>query len=200
MRSIGLFVVVVALAACSGCARTSVSGKAVSEPTSKIQVLALIFDNTGSFSPDKPAAGPVARSDADIAVKKAYENQRLLAINVHSQFPPVFRANGIELSVYMRSTDQEQFRREAAGRRHVMHLTPTRATYRSYGGNTTLTMRAQLNELRPLRTIWTGSVSVTRLGLGFTIDEKFAAEFAEKILEQLNEDKIIELPGGKVKR
>jgi hypothetical protein len=188
MRSIAIAAVMV-LSLCSGCARTSIDSKTHGEASLQIERMALIFHSAGTFAPMRPASG-TASTYSDMAVNKAYENQALITQAVRSQFPAAFKARGIALEVYLDPQDKNRYALDANKQRHVMHLTPVGANYRSYGGGTALFMEAQLTELRPVRLLWTGRISIVRPGLA-KIDDDWATAFAEKILEQLKSDKII---------
>jgi hypothetical protein len=188
MRSIAIAAVMV-LSLCSGCARTSIDSKTHGEASLRIERIALIFHSAGTFAPMRSTSG-TASTYSDIAVNKAYENQASITQAVRSQFPTVFKAHGISLEVYMDPQDKDRYTLDANKQRHVMHLTPVGANYRFYGGGTNLFMEAQLTELRPVRVLWTGRISVVRPGLA-KIDDDWATAFAEKIIAQLQSDKII---------
>lgn len=171
----------------AGCAHTSVQGKRQAEPSTAIEVIGLVFDDTRSFAPKK---GQPQSAYSSIGVEKAQENQWAFAQSIQQGFPRVFAANGIQMQVYLRSAGAAQFRADAAGRRHVLHITPTNAAYLGSGGTSTFTMSARLMELQPARTLWTGSLSVYR-PITAKIDEDLAKEFATKLVDQLRKEGII---------
>jgi hypothetical protein len=174
-----------ALFLAAGCATTRVDGKASAEPSSKIESLALVFDDTLTPVPKDPKKPGIYNTPQSML-----DNQRKLAIGIRERFPRIFSASGVELQVYTRSSGEERFRQEAAGRRHVLYLTPTGQTYGAALRTLTFTMRAQLTEVEPPRTLWTGSMSVSRHAF-VSIDEKLVDEFAVKIVEQLKSGGLI---------
>jgi hypothetical protein len=178
----GLFAI---LLLATGCATTRIDGRARAEPSSKIESLALMFDDTGTPIPKDPTKPGIYNT-----AQSMLDNQRKLAIGIRERFPPIFSASGVELQVYTRSSGQERFRQEAAGRRHALYLTPTGQTYGAALRTLTLTIRAQLTEVEPPRTLWTGSMSVSRHAFS-SIDDNLVDELAVKILEELKSSGLV---------
>jgi hypothetical protein len=166
----------------AACTTSRIEGRASAEPSAKIETLALLFDDTGSW---RPTEAPRPNADTYTTTSRAPESSRQMAILIRERFPRVFAANGVELEVYNASSGAERWTQEAAGRRHVLYLMPYRQSYSGMVRMNTFTMRAELRELQPFeRTLWTGITSVSRHDFA-SVDEKTADELAGKIVEEL---------------
>jgi hypothetical protein len=168
-----------------------VKGKAHGEASSKIEVLALVFDDTRKPA---PPADPKKIVDPSL-IRDAAETERWLINGIRERFPPIFASNGIRLQFYNLSSGAARFRDEAPGRRHVLHLAPDRAAWDPAVRTTRVGLQASLNELQPTRTLWTGFVSVHRHDFA-SLDNKLVDELATKILDQLKTAGLIG-PGAK---
>src|SRR5438105_4913296 len=122
MRWIG-FLCAVLLAA--GCASTKVDGVAYSQPSYPVDVLALVFDDTGKMVPTDSPGKPGSAMGLYVIKKE----ERKMATAVRERFPAIFAANGVELQVYTRSADAARLQNEGPPGRHILYLTPTAGTY-----------------------------------------------------------------------
>jgi hypothetical protein len=182
VRILGCVGLGVAFALLSGCTASRIDGRARAEPSSKIETLAVVYDDMRTPVPrEKPKPG----EDVYTAQRKAFDSQRQMAILIRERFPAIFAANGVELQVYNTSSGAERYQQDTPDRRHVLQLTPTGQTYSGAVRMWTFSMYAQLTELQPVsRTLWTASMSLSRHDFA-SLDAKLADEFAVKIVDDL---------------
>jgi hypothetical protein len=169
-----------ALFVIQGCASTNIEGRAHAEASSKIELLAVVFDDTTVL---KPPADPKKIVSPSL-VRDAADMERWLINGIRERFPAIFAAHGIQLQFYNRSSGAARFGEEAAGRRHVLHLVPNRASWSRGVRTTSLTVKARLDELQPTRTLWTGWINLHRHDFA-SLDKKLLDESATKIIEEL---------------
>jgi uncharacterized protein (DUF736 family) len=168
-------------------ARTSIDSKVLGQPTEPISTISLIYHPGQGYTPTRSASERVTRETSS----KAFENEALLIEAIRNQFPGVFKTNGIDLAVYMSTTEKDRYVADAPKHRFVMHLKPVGASFTSPSQGSRLFLEAQLAELRPVhRALWTGRITIVRPGLSF-LDKDWAISVAEEILDQLRRDKLL---------
>ncbi|MDO8989002.1 MAG: hypothetical protein Q7U91_05150 [Sideroxyarcus sp.] len=160
-----------------GCARTTTIGHKVALPESPIKQLNWVY-KSGQFN--------VQNKSAQRGINDTLNE---LSTFLQTRLPAVFALNGIEVTT------------GNAASRYELFITPSHASYSSYGGSrVSLDMRAQLyDKTLGSKMIWWGDIHFFDPNAGMGTLEKAADKFAKSVLEQLASDGVIRLESSEIK-